>query len=136
VLDYEKGESNLMTKILKHAGVEYDLDLLVTIKGQGTTIKSNSEECIADTSTIVSADIQKPLVVKQGNKFLILVDTAHPRSERSFQVTLISKHILKKAKIEVKPIDSPVGRVISQGGFKAGSPWKLVSESARQEFMR
>jgi hypothetical protein len=125
-----------MAKILKHGGVEYDIDVLVKIKGQGTIVKSNSLECIADTSTIVSADIQKPLVVKQGDKFLILIDTTHPRSERSFPVILISKHILKKAKFAAA-VDPIVSRsVFPTGGIKHGSPWILSSESARQELSR
>lgn len=125
-----------MTKILKHAGVEYSVDQLVAIKGQGINVKTNSEECIADSGTIISADIKKPLVMKQDKRLLILVDSSYPRSERGFEVTLISKHLLKKAKIEEKQVDNPFRATTEQGGFKHGSPWILSSESALAQLRR
>ena len=124
-----------MIKILKRAGIEYNVDQLIAIKGQGINVKTNTAECIADAGTIISADIKKPLVVKQGDQFLILVDSSHPRSERSFEVTLISKHLLKRARIEVEQKSAPslFQNNTLQGGFKRGSPWILSSDSARSE---
>ena len=90
-----------MDKIVKHSGIEYSVDKLILIKGQGIVIKTDNTKCLSDAYTIMSADTKKPIVIKNGDDtFLVIIDSTHPRSERSFEATLISKHILKKAKVE------------------------------------
>lgn len=122
-----------MTKNFKHAGVEYNSDQLIFVKGQCAIIKTNAEECFANADTIISADIKRPLVVRQDKKFLILIDTAHPRNDRNFEVILISKHVLKKTKVLLELGITPARDREQQPSVLQGSPWILASDSARRE---
>jgi hypothetical protein len=97
-----------MQKTLKHGGVEYDTNLLVSIKGQGTNIRIATSECVSNASTIVSSDIKKPILVNHEGTLLILIDTAEVRGNKSFDAVLLSKHILKKAKVVQEQVRSPV----------------------------
>ena len=122
-----------MTKTLKHAGVEYDLDKLIKIKGEGVSIKISDKDCITDSSTLISADTKVPIVIKREGVLLILVDTARISDGKTFTVSLISKHTLKKCKIEKIPVVNHNRVTPNQGSFLRSSPWILSSESARRE---
>jgi hypothetical protein len=110
---YGQQETKYMQPTIKHAGVEYSTDLLVAVKGQGTIVKTNEAECIASTSTLMCSTIDKPIVVKSGSTLVILLDSIQPRHKSNFAVTLLSKHILKKAKkTEEVPVAKPFNPVI------------------------
>lgn len=94
--------------IIKHLGVEYSVNALIAIKGQGTSIRTNEDECSVTSSTIISVHATKPIVIKEDGHLIILIDTVDIRSKRTFDAMLLSKHIMKKAKIEPPKIIAPV----------------------------
>lgn len=106
-----------MQKTLTHGGIKYDTRLLVSIKGQGTNVRITSSECVSNSSTIVSSEIKKPILVNHEGTLLILVDVAETRGNGSFDAVLLSKHILKKARVvqEQSPtVDSFAGKTPAQ----------------------
>lgn len=100
-----------MSKTLTIAGVDYDISMLFKIKGQGTVTQSDSIYCITDGRTLVDAKIKNPVVARtiiDGNDRLYVIirpqnwmngpDDTRPKG--IIDVCLLSKHILKKAKVE------------------------------------
>lgn len=122
-----------MTKILKHAGVEYDFDKIIKIKGEGVLIKISEKDCASDSSTLISADTNVPIVIKREGILVVLIDTVRVADGKPFTVSLISKHTLKKCKIEKVPVVNHNRVTPHQGGFLRSSPWILSSETARRE---
>jgi hypothetical protein len=100
---YVKTKETLMRKVIKHDDVEYNVDKLIAIKSQGVTLQTDNINCKIDGSVVIE-DISKPIAIKDGNGLLILIDTLK-RDQIKFEVVLLSKHILKKARTDLPEID-------------------------------
>lgn len=92
-----------MRKVIKHDDVEYSVDKLIAIKSQGVTLQTDNINCRVDSNVVVE-DISKPIAIKDGNGLLILIDTVK-RNQVKFEVVLLSKHILKKARTDLPEVD-------------------------------
>lgn len=90
-----------MSKTLSHGGVEYNIDLLLSIKGQGTNIRVKQTECVTSDNVIIDDTIKKPILVNTNGQLTVIIDTPFQRNEKPFDAVLLSKHILKKAKVVV-----------------------------------
>jgi hypothetical protein len=95
-----------MENVIKHEGVEYNLDRLKAVMSQGVTVQTDTTICKVAQVCKVSNDISKTIAVKEGGNALIIIDAAcRDKSIFEFEVVLLSKHILKKAKIDQTSFD-------------------------------
>lgn len=93
-----------MQKVVIFNGVEYDAALLIKTKGQGKRLDTQNTYCISDDKTIVSDQINIPIVarifVDNEERLYMLVKPEHFQDKLHLQVVLFSKHILKKVTVE------------------------------------
>lgn len=91
-----------MNKTISLHGVDYDTAQLLLIKGQGTKIRTDRAKCIVDEKTIETAEVNHPIVVQHGAElYAVFLPVTHKaKEEANFAACLLSKHILKKARVD------------------------------------
>lgn len=93
-----------MPKTVNHHGVPHNVETIMAIKGQGALFDTTAELCKEDANTLECEDIKIPIVVKSEAGYLILLKPSGFVMAEAFKACLFSKHIIKKARIESKPV--------------------------------
>lgn len=94
-----------MKKTIFFNTTEYNVEKLIYVRNQGIKLDTELIYCIFDNDTVTSDKINIPIVAKTlingEDKLYVLIKPDHYQDKKNLQVSLLSKHILKKAAVEL-----------------------------------
>lgn len=113
LVDYVKqGKNKYMKTTIKFNDTDYVIDKLLILKNQGTTIDTDIDSCERVPEMIISDKIARPIVVFLHDRLLMVAKPNNMGDDvKNFSATLLSKHTLKKAKVQ--PLPEPAIRLHS-----------------------